>query len=72
MNPPDSIEPDDASRPTGAEAVILLRAARSTEEDARFVGIWEADEIEPPHAGQKRAESGISAEQDGQKTTARF
>jgi len=65
------IESEEASRPTGAEEDGLRRrAASATDGVARFVGICETDETASPQAGQKREESGTSAEQLGQRITA--
>ena len=65
MKPPASIESELASRPTFEEETGR-RAACATDGEARFVGSCDTDEIAPPHSGQKRADSEISAEQDGQ------
>ena len=66
VNPPDAIESEETSRPTGAEDGLRLRAASATDGDARFVGIWDTEEIPSPQDGQNRAEAGTSAEHFGQ------
>ena len=66
MKPPASIESDDASRPTFDDEGGR-RAASATEGEARFVGICDTDDTASPQAGQKRADPGTSAEQDGQR-----
>ena len=71
VNPPASIESEEASRPTGDEEGLRRRAAFATEGLARFVAICEAEEIASPQEGQKREPSGISAEQLGQRITLR-
>ena len=68
MKPPVSIESEDASRPTLDDDAGRL-AASATDGDARFVGIWDTDDTAPPQAGQKRADPGTSAEQEGQRIT---
>ena len=71
VNPPASIESEEASRPTGDEEGLRRRAASATEGLARFVAICETEEIASPQEGQKREPSGISAEQLGQRITLR-
>ena len=71
MNPPASIESEEASRPTGDEDGLRRRAASATEGLARFVAICETEEIASPQEGQKREPPGISAEQLGQRITLR-
>ena len=66
MKPPAAIESEEASRPTRDDDTGRRAACCATEGDAKFVGSCEIDEIAPPHSGQKRADSEISAEQDGQ------
>jgi hypothetical protein len=68
VNPPAWIESEDARRPTRDEDGAR-RAASATEGDAMLVGICEADvwDTASPQAGQKRADPGTSAEQDGQR-----
>jgi predicted phage terminase large subunit-like protein len=69
VNPPASIESDEASRPTGDEDGLRRRAASATEGLATLVAICETDEIASPQEGQKRKPSGNSAEQLGQRIT---
>ena len=61
------MESDEARRPMCDDGD--RRAAAATEGDARFVGICETDDTASPQEGQKRKESGISEEQDGQRIT---
>jgi hypothetical protein len=69
VNPPASIESEEASRPTGDDDGLRRRAASATEGLARFVAICETEEIASPQEGQKREPSGVSAGQLGQRIT---
>lgn len=71
VNPPASIESEEASRPTGDELGLRRRAASATEGLARFVAICETEEIASPQDGQKPEPSGASAEQRRQRITLR-
>jgi hypothetical protein len=57
---------DDASRPTGADVGLRLRAAASTDGDARPVGNWETEETGFPHAEQNCAAAGREEPHFGQ------
>jgi len=70
VNPPASIESDDASRPTREDDGGRC-AFRATDGDAMFVGSCDTDDTDSPHEGQKRAEVGTSEEQAGQGVTGR-
>jgi hypothetical protein len=70
VKPPESIESDEASRPT-RDGVGGRRASAAIDGDATFVGNCDTDDTDSPHEGQKRAELGTSEEQAGQGVTGR-
>ena len=67
MKPPASIESDDAEPADFRRRGARRRAASATDGDARFVGSCDTDDTGSPQAGQKRADPGTSAKQDGQR-----
>src|SRR5262252_8754200 len=67
VNPPASIESEEARRPTREEEPGLgRRAAAATDGEARLVGSWETDETASPQAEQKRADAETSQPHFGQ------
>ena len=68
VKPPAWIESDDASLPTREDDGGRC-AFRAIDGDATFVGNWDTDDTDSPHEAQKRAATGTSAEQEGQRVS---